>query len=53
MWEFHVRYFVIPRRVAVIRGLCVSQQGLPVMGIRVSLFHDNKYGFTLTRSDGR
>ena len=47
-------YFVYKcRRVAVIRGLCVSQQGLPIMGIRVSLFHDNKYGFTITRSDGR
>ncbi|XP_065207120.1 teneurin-a isoform X2 [Planococcus citri] len=41
------------RRVAVIRGQCVSQQGLPIMGIRVSLYRDNKYGFTLTRHDGR
>ncbi|KAF4518758.1 hypothetical protein B566_EDAN006162 [Ephemera danica] len=40
------------RRVAVIRGRVVTPQGLGIIGIRVSVDRDNRFGFTLTRTGG-
>ncbi|KAL0125856.1 hypothetical protein PUN28_004718 [Cardiocondyla obscurior] len=39
-------------RVAVMRGQVVSEQGLGIVGIRVSVDRDSRFGFTLTRADG-
>ncbi|XP_046395629.1 teneurin-a isoform X3 [Ischnura elegans] len=41
-----------PRRVSVIRGRVVTPQGLGIIGIRVSVDRDSRFGFTLTRSGG-
>ncbi|KAH9517406.1 Teneurin-2 [Dermatophagoides farinae] len=41
-----------PKRAAVIRGQVVSKEFNGLIGIRVSVVNDLKYGFTLTRSDG-
>ncbi|XP_066592793.1 teneurin-a [Prorops nasuta] len=41
-----------PRRVAVMRGQVISEQGLGVIGIRVAVDKDTRFGFTLTRADG-
>lgn len=39
-------------RVAVMRGQVVSPQGLGIVGIRVSVDRESKFGFTLTRTGG-
>ncbi|CAH0560894.1 unnamed protein product [Brassicogethes aeneus] len=39
-------------RVAVMRGQVVTPQGLGIVGIRVSVDKDSKFGFTLTRQGG-
>ncbi|XP_012287191.1 teneurin-a isoform X2 [Orussus abietinus] len=39
-------------RVAVMRGQVVTEQGLGIVGIRVSVDKNGRFGFTLTRSDG-
>ncbi|XP_046486280.1 teneurin-a isoform X2 [Neodiprion pinetum] len=41
-----------PRRVAVMRGQVVTEQGLGIVGIRVSVDRDSRFGFTLTRAGG-
>ncbi|OTF79482.1 hypothetical protein BLA29_010075, partial [Euroglyphus maynei] len=40
------------KRASVIRGQVVSKELNGLIGIRVSVVNDLKYGFTLTRSDG-
>lgn len=40
------------RRVAVLRGRVLSQQGLGVVGVRVSVDRHPRLGFTLTRHGG-
>jgi hypothetical protein len=39
-------------RVSVIRGQVVTPQGLGIIGIRVSVDKDARFGFTLTRTGG-
>ncbi|XP_050300219.1 teneurin-a isoform X3 [Anthonomus grandis grandis] len=41
-----------PRRVAVMRGQVISPQGLGIVGIRVAVDKESKFGFTLTRPGG-
>ncbi|VEN40902.1 unnamed protein product, partial [Callosobruchus maculatus] len=41
-----------PRRVAVMRGQVVTPQGLGIIGIRVSVDKESRFGFTLTRQGG-
>ncbi|XP_017766143.1 PREDICTED: teneurin-a [Eufriesea mexicana] len=41
-----------PRRVAVMRGQVVTEQGIGIIGIRVSVDRESRLGFTLTRADG-
>ncbi|XP_075213771.1 teneurin-a transmembrane protein [Lycorma delicatula] len=41
-----------PRRVSVMRGQVLSPQGLGIIGIRVSVDRDSRFGFTLTRAGG-
>ncbi|XP_052873882.1 teneurin-a [Anopheles cruzii] len=41
-----------PCRVSVMRGQVVTQQGLGIIGIRVSVDRDSRFGFTLTRQGG-
>ncbi|XP_057656218.1 teneurin-a isoform X3 [Diorhabda carinulata] len=41
-----------PRRVAVMRGQVVTPQGLGIIGIRVSVDRESRFGFTLTRQGG-
>ncbi|XP_054267852.1 teneurin-a-like isoform X4 [Macrosteles quadrilineatus] len=41
-----------PRRVSVMRGQVLSPQGLGIVGIRVSVDRDSRFGFTLTRAGG-
>jgi len=40
------------RRVSVVRGQVLSPQGLGIIGIRVSVDRDSRFGFTLTRAGG-
>ncbi|KAL1116307.1 hypothetical protein AAG570_005802 [Ranatra chinensis] len=42
----------VPRRVSVMRGQVLSPQGLGIVGIRVSVDRDSRFGFTLTRAGG-
>nr|XP_029713903.1 teneurin-a isoform X3 [Aedes albopictus] len=42
----------IPCRVSVMRGQVVTPQGLGIIGIRVSVDRDSRFGFTLTRQGG-
>lgn len=39
-------------RVSVIRGQVITPQGLGIVGIRVSVDKDSRFGFTLTRTGG-
>lgn len=39
-------------RVAVMRGQVVTPQGLGIVGIRVSVDRESRFGFTLTRQGG-
>ncbi|XP_008203483.1 teneurin-a isoform X4 [Nasonia vitripennis] len=39
-------------RVAVMRGQVVTEQGLGIIDVRVSIDKDQKFGFTLTRAGG-
>lgn len=39
-------------RVSVMRGQVVTPQGLGIVGIRVSVDRDSRFGFTLTRQGG-
>jgi len=39
-------------RVSVMRGQVVTPQGLGIVGIRVSVDRDSRFGFTLTRAGG-
>ncbi|XP_015119824.1 teneurin-a [Diachasma alloeum] len=41
-----------PCRVAVMRGQVVTEQGLGIVGIRVSVDRNSRFGFTLTRAGG-
>ncbi|XP_063706613.1 teneurin-a isoform X5 [Culicoides brevitarsis] len=41
-----------PCRVSVMRGQVVTPQGLGIVGIRVSVDRDSRFGFTLTRQGG-
>ncbi|XP_022172137.1 teneurin-a isoform X1 [Myzus persicae] len=41
-----------PGRVSVVRGQVLSPQGLGIIGIRVSVDRDSRFGFTLTRTGG-
>ncbi|CAO1418145.1 unnamed protein product [Diamesa hyperborea] len=40
------------RRVSVMRGQVITPQGLGIVGIRVSVDRDPRFGFTLTRHGG-
>lgn len=40
------------RRVSVMRGQVITPQGLGIVGIRVSVDRDSRFGFTLTRAGG-
>jgi len=44
-----IRFF---RRVSVIRGQVLSPDGLGIVGIRVSVEKNSRFGFTLTRKGG-
>lgn len=39
-------------RVSVMRGQVITPQGLGIVGIRVSVDRDSRFGFTLTRQGG-
>lgn len=39
-------------RVSVMRGQVITPQGLGIIGIRVSVDRDSRFGFTLTRAGG-
>ncbi|KAG5682597.1 hypothetical protein PVAND_011940 [Polypedilum vanderplanki] len=39
-------------RVSVLRGQVVTAQGLGIVGVRVSVDRDSRFGFTLTRQGG-
>ncbi|CAG9802441.1 unnamed protein product [Chironomus riparius] len=39
-------------RVSVLRGQVVTSQGLGIVGVRVSVDRDSRFGFTLTRQGG-
>lgn len=39
-------------RVSVMRGQVITPQGLGIVGIRVSVDRDPRFGFTLTRHGG-
>ncbi|BFG03072.1 teneurin-a [Drosophila madeirensis] len=41
-----------PCRVSVMRGQVITPQGLGIVGIRVSVDRDSRFGFTLTRQGG-
>ena len=41
-----------PRRVAVVRGQVVSNSGIALTGIKVTILHYPEFGRTFTRSDG-
>jgi len=42
----------VDKRVSVLRGRVLSQQGLGVVGVRVSVERHPRFGFTLTRNGG-
>lgn len=42
----------VDSRVAVMRGQVVTPQGLGIVGIRVSVDRESRFGFTLTRQGG-
>lgn len=42
----------VDSRVAVMRGQVVTPQGIGIVGIRVSVDRDSRFGFTLTRQGG-
>ncbi len=42
----------VDKRVAVLRGRVLSQQGLGIVGVRVSVDRHPRFGFTLTRHGG-
>lgn len=49
----HSFYFTIfYSRVSVMRGQVITPQGLGIVGIRVSVDKDARFGFTLTRTGG-
>lgn len=48
---FNSNYFSCSR-VSVMRGQVVTPQGLGIIGIRVSVDRDSRFGFTLTRQGG-
>lgn len=49
----HSFYFMIfYSRVSVMRGQVITPQGLGIVGIRVSVDKDSRFGFTLTRTGG-
>lgn len=39
-------------RVSVLRGQVITSQGLGIVGVRVSVDRDSRFGFTLTRQGG-
>lgn len=39
-------------RVSVLRGQVITSQGLGIVGVRVSVDRDSRFGFTLTRHGG-
>ncbi len=41
-----------PRRVAVLRGKVMQQDGTPLSGVTIALLHHPEFGQTLSRSDG-
>ncbi|XP_057340739.1 teneurin-a isoform X2 [Microplitis mediator] len=45
-------YDICHSRVAVMRGQVVTEQGLGIVGIRVSVDRTSRFGFTLTRAGG-
>lgn len=49
-----INYIYAPHysRVSVMRGQVVTPQGLGIVGIRVSVDRDSRFGFTLTRQGG-
>lgn len=49
-FDIFVHYFY--SRVSVMRGQVVTPQGLGIVGIRVSVDRDPRFGFTLTRQGG-
>lgn len=38
--------------MSVLRGQVITSQGLGVVGVRVSVDRDGRFGFTLTRQGG-
>ena len=44
--------FCFHSRVSVMRGQVVTPQGTGIIGIRVSVDRDSRFGFTLTRPGG-
>lgn len=44
--------FAAYSRVSVMRGQVITPQGLGIIGIRVSVDRDSRFGFTLTRQGG-
>lgn len=52
-WIVELIYFLcFYSRVSVIRGQVITPQGLGIVGIRVSVDKDLRFGFTLTRTGG-
>uniref|UniRef100_A0A1I8NSP3 Uncharacterized protein n=1 Tax=Stomoxys calcitrans TaxID=35570 RepID=A0A1I8NSP3_STOCA len=45
-------FVLCPSRVSVMRGQVITPQGLGIVGIRVSVDRDSRFGFTLTRQGG-
>lgn len=54
----HSQYFftknhkMMHSRVSVLRGQVITSQGLGIVGVRVSVDRDARFGFTLTRPGG-
>lgn len=47
-----LKYQYMCSRVSVMRGQVITPQGLGIVGIRVSVDRDSRFGFTLTRQGG-
>lgn len=50
--DFKIYHHCFYSRVSVMRGQVITPQGLGIVGIRVSVDKDARFGFTLTRTGG-
>lgn len=48
----HHQLYLNRSRVSVLRGQVITSQGLGIVGVRVSVDMDSRFGFTLTRNGG-